>query len=262
MNILARYLTGKTPRALWAAMALAGSLGIAFAGNLAHAGDLRQLTGSEVSEHLQSALSAVGIQDDQSLRFYQRNLEIYVKNDGGSDQLGFDNLSFDRNTGYFTASVKAMDVSGQPNVTRITGQVVDIVNVPTLRTSLRRGDEITAGDITWIELPSRQVRRNVITDAEDLVGMTAVRSLAEGRPIAETDVRRPILVKKGSLAQMTVSTPSMTLSATGRAMEHGSSGDMIRLVNISTHQSVEGLVMPDGSIAIRPTSSQFSLASR
>ena len=73
---------------------------------------------------------------------------------------------------------------------------------------------------------------------------------AGNRPLRETDVWHPILAKKGTLVTMTVATENMTLSATGRALENGSLGDRIRLVNTSSNKTVEGMVMADGSVNI------------
>jgi flagella basal body P-ring formation protein FlgA len=128
--------------------------------------------------------------------------------------------------------------------------VAETIHVPTLRDNVSPGSIISEGDIILVDLPANQVGQNIITDPQKLIGMSAAWSLAANRPIRNTDVRRPILAKKGSLVTMTFTTPNMTLSATGRALENGSLGDTIRIVNTSSNKTVEGMVMADGNIII------------
>lgn len=125
-----------------------------------------------------------------------------------------------------------------------------MTEVPALRLSLRTGDVIKQNDLTTTAIPAQQVGNNIIRDAESLVGMAVTHAMAGNRPIRDSDIRQPILAKKGALVKMIVTTPHMVLSATGRAMENGSLGDNIRLINTFTNKSVEGTVAADGSIII------------
>ena len=131
-----------------------------------------------------------------------------------------------------------------------SGSASQAIRVPVLRDNISIGTVINKGDIVWTEFPAQQVGQNIITDANNLVGMAARWSLAGNRPIRETDVRPPILAKKGSLVTMIVTTANMTLSATGRALQDGALGDTIRIINPTSNKTVEGVVMADGNIAI------------
>lgn len=127
---------------------------------------------------------------------------------------------------------------------------VEMTHVPVLRNNIPSGSIITQEDIAWVDLPAHQIGQNIVTDPQKLIGMAAAWPLPGNRPLRETDVRHPILAKKGTLVTMTFSTENMTLSATGRALENGSLGDRIRLVNTSSNKTVEGMVMADGSVNI------------
>ena len=127
---------------------------------------------------------------------------------------------------------------------------VKMAHIPALKNYVQAGTVIGATDIAWIDVPAQQVSQNIITDPQRMIGMAAAWSLPAARPIRETDIRMPILAKKGTLVTMVVSTPNMTLSTTGRALENGSLGDTIRVVNTSSNKTVQGTVRADGSISV------------
>jgi flagella basal body P-ring formation protein FlgA len=125
-----------------------------------------------------------------------------------------------------------------------------MLRIPALRNGIQLGTTITREDIVWIDMPARQVTNNIVTDPQNLIGMAAAWSLPGERPIRESDVRKPIIAKKGALVTMTVSLPNMKLTAVGRALENGALGDTIRLINTSSSKTVEGVVLADGNVAI------------
>ena len=86
---------------------------------------------------------------------------------------------------------------------------------------------------------------------ERLVGQAAKRQLSPGRALRANDVHRPFDVKKGALVTMVVAHGNLTLTAPGRAMESGRKGDVIRLVNESSHRAVEGRVSGPDTVEIQ-----------
>ena len=72
-----------------------------------------------------------------------------------------------------------------------------------------------------------------------------------GRAIRSTNVRRPVLVEKGSLVTMSLDRPGMSLSARGKARDNGSEGDTVRIANAQSSNIVEArvTVTPLGKLA-------------
>ncbi len=84
------------------------------------------------------------------------------------------------------------------------------------------------------------------------VGMEARVTLYAGRPVHEADVGAPALVKRNQLVTLVFQTDGLTIHAEGRALERGSLGDIVHVMNLSSHLTIQGLVAPDGSVSVGP----------
>ena len=93
--------------------------------------------------------------------------------------------------------------------------------------------------------------RNVLLDEQLIVGQAARRPLAEGRPIRAGDLEPPLLVRRKSIVTIILETPSMTLTAQGRALEDGALGDPVRVENTQSRRTIEATV--DGPNTVRVT---------
>ncbi len=87
---------------------------------------------------------------------------------------------------------------------------------------------------------------------EQAVGMEARVTLYAGRPVRKTDVGAPALVKRNQMVSLIFQTSGLTIHTEGRALERGASGDLIHVMNLSSHLTVQGLVAPDGSVSVGP----------
>jgi flagella basal body P-ring formation protein FlgA len=90
----------------------------------------------------------------------------------------------------------------------------------------------------------------VILEPEDLAGFSPKRTLRAGTPIRVAEVQPPVVVSKGALVTLVLDTPSMTLTARGRALEDGGDGDTIRVTNAQSRTTVQGVVTGAGKVAV------------
>lgn len=89
-----------------------------------------------------------------------------------------------------------------------------------------------------------------LTAAPEAVGMEAKVTLYAGRPIHSADVGAPALVNRNQVVTLVFQTAGLTIHAEGRALERGAAGDVIHVMNLSSRLTVQGLVGPDGSVAV------------
>jgi flagella basal body P-ring formation protein FlgA len=94
---------------------------------------------------------------------------------------------------------------------------------------IMRGQTIADGDLAYQMVTSAQP--GVVTSMNNLDGMEARRVLRAGETVRADDVRRPVVVTKGSLVTMTFEAPGITLTATGKAMSEGGVGETVTIVN-------------------------------
>ena len=60
----------------------------------------------------------------------------------------------------------------------------------------------------------------------------------------------PRLVTRGSIVTMKIETPSLTVTAQGRALQDGKLGDTVRVTNTQSNRMIEGTVESDGTVKV------------
>ena len=111
---------------------------------------------------------------------------------------------------------------------------------------------IADSDVEWISVTTDRIQQGTVTDLDRLVGLTPRHSLDAGKPIRSHDLRRPIIVPKGSLVTAILQLRHMTLTVRAKALDNGASGDTIRVMNTKSRRTFEGVVTGPDMVAIKP----------
>lgn len=162
--------------------------------------------------------------------------------------LSLDQFNVDPSSGRFT-SMLTWGTRADDRM-RVSGRFERMSDVPVLSNRAMRGDLISQSDIEWIKLPEARLSRTALTDVEHIVGMAAKRAIQPGRPITLGDVRRPLLVNRGETVTMVLTTPTMQLSAKGRALQAGSKGETIRITNLQTNTVIDAVIIGPGQARV------------
>jgi flagella basal body P-ring formation protein FlgA len=165
-----------------------------------------------------------------------------------ASNLRITNLLIDDLAERFTATVGLRDDEGTS--VRVTGRIFDVVRVPVLTRRMGHGEVVDRNDLDFIQVRADQLGRDVVTDESRIIGMAPRRMLAEGQPIREADLRPPVVVAKGSLVGMVLTTPNMVLTAQGRAIEDGAMGQVIKVMNTQSKTTVDAVVDGPGRVVV------------
>ncbi len=207
----------------------------------------------EIEDAILSALLARGVSEDMSVELSNRMMRIYVASDK-SATIEAEDVIFDRLTGRFTAILVAPAGSTSAQRIRVSGYMFKTAEAPVLVNQVAAGDIIKKDDIKWIRTRARRLQKDVILDANDLIGKTPRRGrgLGPGTPVRKSEVRRPVLVPKGSLVTIMLRSPGMVLTSQGKALENGSTGDTIRVANTRSKTVIDATVTGSGRVSVRP----------
>ncbi|MDE2182226.1 MAG: flagellar basal body P-ring formation protein FlgA [Alphaproteobacteria bacterium] len=110
-----------------------------------------------------------------------------------------------------------------------------------------RGAMLEQSDLTYATAPDNLMTGTVVS-MSDVIGMQTRRVLRAGESLRLDDVRRPILVTRGSTVTMTFEAPGITLTAMGRAMNEGGLGDTITVQNPASYRQVSAIVVAPGQV--------------
>ncbi|MBK67093.1 MAG: flagella basal body P-ring formation protein FlgA [Rickettsiales bacterium] len=194
-----------------------------------------------VAEHVKESLNLENIEVELS----NSRLEYVIDKKFGK-RLDVADLNFDSTRGFFDAKIKLANGDEE----QVAGRIIQMVEVPVLATRLRQGDIISNSMIKWVNVPSNAISSNTILDAKDIVGMTPRRFVRENDLITDTDIAAPLIVEKGDFVTMILSNGRLQLTAKGRALDNGSKGETIRIVNKSSNKIVEGTVTAPQTVSV------------
>lgn len=177
--------------------------------------------------------------DNQAMRLYAPA--------GGPAGLMVENLAIDRLRGRFTAMLQ---VAGTSQPVPVSGAAVAVVEVPVPTHQIGMGQVIGSADLTQVAVRADRLDQDTALQLALLVGQAARRPLVAGQPILARDVRPPVVVTQNALVTVVLRTASMQITATGRALDNGALGQLIHVMNITSHRTIEGTVVGPNQVSV------------
>ncbi len=117
----------------------------------------------------------------------------------------------------------------------------------TVAVPIAKGDILSEPMLTLAYQDQTLIRGDYLTDPTALIGVRSKRELKPGQPIRLTQV---CVVCKGDQVTLSAENSSMQIKTMARALQDGSFGDMIRLVNTRSGRTVQGQVSAVGSVIV------------
>ncbi len=159
-------------------------------------------------------------------------------------------LEYDGATGRFTAMLSATAPGMTPAHTRLSGRVVETLEIPVAARRLAAGDVVAPGDIRLARLHASAVRGEVAQYLGQPVGMAMRHPVGPGAPFLLADMGRPQAVQRGDPVQMQLDSPGLSLSAQGVAMSGGGVGEAVRVLNVAARAVMEAEVLGAGRVRL------------
>lgn len=210
-----------------------------------------------IENEMVGALVRQGVTGQISLVLDQPNLRLDLPSDV-EPSLSIANLSHNPVNGRFTALIVAPATGIPLAKASISGRVVTMVEIPVLRRRMQPGEVIRDQDIEWSSVRAGRLGRNIIVDVENLVGMSPRRPIRPGESVLASELRAPEVVAKNSLITIRLETARLSLTAQGRAMESGASGDVIRVMNTKSNKIINAAVVDTGTVRVVPATLSFA----
>jgi flagella basal body P-ring formation protein FlgA len=90
------------------------------------------------------------------------------------------------------------------------------------------------------------------TAPDQVLGQALRVAVQAGRPLRVDDLTAPEVVARNQLIKLHYALGGMTIAADGRALDAGAAGQSVRVMNLSSRGTVQGVVLPDGSVQVAP----------
>ena len=118
------------------------------------------------------------------------------------------------------------------------------------RAGLRRGHRITAADLTTVPIPHSQWRDAYVVDPESLIGQEVFSPVRSGHPIQVSDVRRPVLIKRGDLVEVRVFGGGITVSTNAKSLGEGGEMDLVQVETFDPKRKLIARVVEPGLVEV------------
>lgn len=165
----------------------------------------------------------------------------------GPALLQVESFSFDQRSGRFYATVTT---PGRAEAMKVSGRAQPVESIPVLKNRVAAGETITRGDVEWMQVPAGRYGGGYVDQISDLVGQSPRRALAAGAPVRAGDVGRPEAVAKNVLVTMLAQGPGITITTTGRALEAGSIGDVVQVMNLQSKKVLQAIIIGSNQVQV------------
>lgn len=116
---------------------------------------------------------------------------------------------------------------------------------------LARGTKVDAADFSLKKEKISRLRRGYFAEATPLIGKITKRNLRSGQIIKASHLADPKLVQKGEKVIISAATAGININMYGEALKDGAKGELIKVRNLSSRQTIQAEVIRAGVVEVR-----------
>lgn len=132
---------------------------------------------------------------------------------------------------------------------RFSGTAIETVEAAVLARSVERGEILKSSDVMLERRPKAEVGIDAIA-RDRAVGMQARRQLRAGQPMRSADLAKPDLVQRDQGVTLIYETAGLYLTVLGKALEGGTEGDVVNVLNLQSKRTVSGVIVGRNRVAV------------
>jgi flagellar basal body P-ring formation protein FlgA len=223
----------------------------------------RTLVGKDIELQVARALEHRGGLGDAaslSLTFDRdvQDLRLDASNSGAVQPVS---VRFDARSARFDVSFAiANDASTTPTKLRFTGTAVETVEAAVLARDVERNDVLKTSDVVIERRPKAAVGNDAAAPGR-AVGMQMRKALRAGQALRTADLTKPDLVQRDQTVTLIYEASGLYLTVRGKALEAGTEGDVVSVLNLQSKRTVSGTVIGRGQVSISVATPRLPAAS-
>jgi flagellar basal body P-ring formation protein FlgA len=137
-----------------------------------------------------------------------------------------------------------------PTKLRFTGTAIETVEAAVLTRNVERSDLLKSSDIVIERRTKAEVGGDAAT-REGALGMQLRRPMRSGQPLRVADLTKPDLVQRDQAVTVVFQAPGLYLTTRGKALDNGTEGDVVNVINLQSKRTVTGVVTGRGQVTIQ-----------
>lgn len=159
-------------------------------------------------------------------------------------------LRYDPRSGRFDISFEiSNDVNSARTRLRYSGIVIETVEAAVLTRNADRGEVLKSSDVINERRPKAEAGADAPSKTQ-AIGMQMRRQLRAGQVLKSGDLGKPDLVQRDEAVTLIYETTGLYLTMRGKAVDNGTEGDIVSVLNVQSKRTVTGVVTGRGQVTI------------
>jgi flagellar basal body P-ring formation protein FlgA len=212
----------------------------------------RTLEGKEIESQVARALehrNGLGDAANLSLSFDRsvQDVRLEAWNSGAMQPVS---VWFEPRNGRFDVSFEiANETNSARTKLRFTGIAIETVEAAVLTRSVERNEVLKSSDVITERRPKAEVGGDAVV-RNRAVGMQMRKQLRAGQALRVADLAKPDLVQRDENITLIYESTGLYLTVRGKALEGGTEGDVVNVLNMQSQRTVSGVVIARRQVAI------------
>jgi len=223
----------------------------------------RQITGKEIEARIVRALAGQsGLPDAANLTVtFDNEIKPLNVEAAITAELRIMRLGYDPRSGRFDITFELPGSAAARKLPlRFTGAIGETFEALVPNRAIAQGEMIRAGDLVPARRPKSEAAQNVVREPEQAIGMSAKRPLRAGGIIRQSDVAKPEMVARNGSVTISYEVPGIVVSIRGQALEPGTMGDVINVLNVQSKKTLQATVTGPGRVSVGAAPASARLA--
>ena len=211
----------------------------------------RTIDTSEIEHQIAQALerrNGLGEASNLALTF-DRDLESVQLDSANTGTLSVQSARYDARSTRFDVTLSIANESSSSIRLRFTGTAIETVEAVVLTHGVERNDIIKAGDVVLERRPKSEIGLDA-APRDRAIGMQARKQMRTGQAIRVSDLSKPDLVQRDQAVTLIYDTAGLYLTVRGKAIDAGTEGDVVNVLNLQSKRTVSGTVVGRGQVSV------------
>ena len=218
----------------------------------------RNVESKDIQENVAHALehrSGLGDAANLSLTF-DRDLQDLYLDASNTGAMQPTTVRYEPRSNRFDVTFEIANDSGAaPTKLRFTGTAIETVEAAVLTRNVERTDILKSSDLIIERRPKAEIGGEAAA-RDRALGMQVRRSMRAGQALKAVDLVKPDLVQRDQGVTLIVQAAGLYLTTRGKAVDNGTEGDVVSVVNLQSKRTVTGVVTGRAQVTIQVATPQ------
>jgi len=115
---------------------------------------------------------------------------------------------------------------------------------------LQKGQKFTEDDLSIETVETTNFKRDYFISMDELLDLQTKQIISKDKPIYTSMVELPDIIHRGDVIKIVVKLKNMEVTATGKALQNGKRGEMIKVQNQSTGKKITAEILNEKTVLV------------